>query len=267
MNAPANISKREDTNMNAATETKADETAKPMTYGEAVCAVMADLRRLKKADRNKFASYDFTSVDDFKDEVRPLMAKHGLWVEVDQTDFTFMELKDDKDKVKHVVRFDFQLTLSHVSGGAGMPQTMTVALPYTGAQTSGAARSYVVKEWFKSCFLASSGDMSEEADLLDNSKEGLRLSKGDARAIYTELEKGLAEAEKTADHEQVAAWWKTNKDKIDALPKDWFLTLKGNYGKAWTELKAQYDLDRMSNDELDRLALAREAAEHPINAG
>jgi hypothetical protein len=109
--------------------------------------------------------------------------------------------------------------------------------------------------------------MSEEADLMDNSKEGLRLSKADARAIYTELEKGLAEAEKTADHEKVAEWWLSNKEKIEALPKDWFLILKGNYAKAWTELKAQYDLDRMSNDELDRLALQREAAEHPINAG
>lgn len=243
------------------------DTAKPATYGEAVCAVMGELRRLKKADRNKFAQYDFTSVDDFKDGVRPLMAKYGLWVEVDQTAFEFMELRDDKDKVKHVVRYDFQLTLYHISGECGKPQTMTVALPYTGAQTSGAARSYVVKEWFKSCFLASSGDMSEEADLLDNSKEGLRLSKADARPIYTELEKGLADAEKTADHEKVAEWWATNKEKIEALPKDWFLMIKGKYGEAWKTLKAQYDLDRMSNEELDRLALARESAEHPINAG
>jgi len=234
------------------------ETANPATYGEAVCAVMLELRRLKKADRNEFARYDFTSVDDFKDGVRPLMAKHGLWVEVDQTAFEFMQLHDDKDKVKHVVRYDFQLTLYHISGDCGKPQTMTVALPYTGAQTSGSARSYVVKEWFKSCFLASSGDMSEEADLMDNSKEGLRLSKGDARPIYTELEKGLAEAEKTADHEKVADWWSTHKEKIEALPKDWFLIIKGKYAETWKNLKAQYDLDRMSNEELDRLAVERE---------
>src|SRR5690606_38397713 len=126
-------------NMNAKPEIKESEPVKavmPATYGEAVCAVMGELRRLKKADRNKFAAYDFTSVDDFKDEVRPLMAKYGLWPEVDQTAFEFMELKDDKDKIKHVVRYDFQITLCHISGTESKPQTMTVALPYTGAQTS-----------------------------------------------------------------------------------------------------------------------------------
>lgn len=250
------------------TETKIEpETAPvyaiPATYGTAVCAVMSELKRLKKADRNKFASYDFTSVDDFKDEVRPLMAKNGLWAEVTQTAFDFMEMKDEKDKVRHVVKFDFQITLCHIGGEVGRPQVMTVALPYTGAQTSGAARSYALKEWTKSCFFASSGDVQEEADLLDNSRENLRMSKADARQIYTDLETGLRESEKSTDYTVVAAWWKENKEKIDALPKDWFLTIKGKYAESYTALKAQADLDKMSEEQLDALALRN----HPLNAG
>jgi hypothetical protein len=229
-------------------------TAEPKTLGEAVCCVMADLDRLKKADRNKFASYDFTSVDDFKDAVRPLMAKYGLYEHVTQADFAFVEFEDDKGKKKQVARFDFAITLKHVAGREEPPEIMTVALPYTGAQTSGAARSYAVKEWMKSRFLASAGDLQEEADMLDQSREGLRMSKADARPMYAELEKGLQDAEKTADHEQVAKWWTDNRERIESLPKDWFLTLKNAYADAWKTLKAQADLDAMSDAELDRIA-------------
>jgi hypothetical protein len=176
-------------------------------------------------------------------------------------------LKDDKDKTRHVVKFHFVIRLRHLSGEKGAKQPITVALPYTGAQTSGAARSYAVKEWCKSGVLASSGDTQEEADLLDNSRENLRLSKADARPISAELEKGLREAESTADYTVVASWWQDNKEKIEALPKDWFLTLKGQYAEAYKSLKAQADLDKMSDEELDRLAANRELSQHPLNAG
>lgn len=234
---------------------------------EAVCAVMAELKRLKKADRNQFAKYDFTSVDDFKDEVRPLMAKNGLSLHVTQANFGFVEMKDDKDKTRQIAQFDFLITLYHKSGEKAEPEAMTVALPYTGAQTSGAARSYAIKEWMKSRFLASAGDMQEEADLLDQSREGMRLSKTDARPLFTELQKELKSAEDTRDHERIAEWWNTERERIDSLPKDWFLTLKNDYAKAYTEEKARYDLDTMSNEQLDKLAMERDLQNNPLNAG
>lgn len=241
-----------------------DETK---TYGAAVCAVMTELKRLEKKDRNKFASYDFTSVDDFKDALRPLFAKNGLWLEVQEVDFKFMELKDDKDKPRHVVKFTFDIRLNHISGQQGTIQPITIALPYTGAQTSGAARSYAVKEWCKSAVMASSGDMQEEADLMDNSRENLRLSRADARPLSSELEKGLREAAKGADYTVVAAWWQDNKEKIEILPKDWYLTIKSEYAETYKSLKAQADLDAMSNEELDRMAMNRDLAANPLNAG
>lgn len=229
----------------------------------AKCAVMAALERLAKEHKNKFAHYDFTSVDDFKDAARPLMASNGLAVNTTQVCFDFVEMEDDKGKKRQVARYDFQMTLCHVSGEKDAPEIMTVCLPYTGAQTSGAARSYAIKEWIKSTFLSSAGDMQEEADLLEQSREGLRLSKADARPMFQELEKGLREAASGRDHDALAKWWHDNKERIDSLPKDWFLNLKSEYGDRWKELKAQADLDRMSEEELDRLALER----HPINAG
>ncbi len=232
---------------------------------EAICAVMSDLQRLKKADHNKFANYDFTSVDDFKDAVRPLMAKYGLFHHTTQDVFATEIITDGKGKTHTFARFDFLITLKHISGGEEPPELITVMLPFTGAQTSGAARSYALKECLmKGRFMASAGDMQEEADMLDNSREGLRLSKADARDMDKKLRAELRDAEKSADHEAVAAWWQSSKERLDSLPKDWFLALKNEYAETYSGLKAQADLDAMSNDELDILANKQE---HPQNGG
>lgn len=221
----------------------------------AICAVMGEVSRLKKADKNKFASYDFTSTDDFKDAMRPLLAKHGLAVHMTQSGFEFREMTGDKDKRILVAQFSFDVTLCHTSGERDLPEHMTVALAYTGAQTSGAARSYAIKEWLKSRFLASSGDIQEEADMRDQEREGMRLSRADARAMYSELQQGLRDAAAGRDHEAVAEWWSRERDRLSTLPKDWFLGIKKEYADTWTVLKAQADLDRMSNAKLDELAM------------
>lgn len=227
MNAPAKI--------DASTATEV-----PATLALAVCAVMSELTRLKKADRNKFASYDFTSVDDFKDELRPLFAKNGLYAVPNQADFKLVEMVGDKDKKSTVAQFDFDITLKHVSGEKEDPERMTVILPFTGAQTSGAARSYAIKEWMKGRFLASSGsvgDVQEEADMMDQSRQGMRLSKADARSSYSKLQEELRTREKEGDHNKVAEWWQSRKALLDSLPKDWFLMIKNEYAETYTNLK------------------------------
>lgn len=248
-------------------EPVADAPQFPPTLGESIVAVMAEVTRLRKADRNKFANYDFTSVDDFKDGLRPLLAKYGLYVIPNQIGFQFVEVKDDKDKIKTLAQFDFHLTLKHVSGAEEYPETMTVFLPLTGAQTSGAARSYAIKEWLKGRFLASSGDTQEEADLLDQSREGLRLSKAEARGTFEKMQKGLRDAAKGRDHEALSDWWLANKEVIETLPKDWFLTLKNEYAETYRDLKAQAQLDGMSNADLDQQAIDEELRHHPLNGG
>lgn len=241
-----------------------DENRNGSLLRAAVCSVMLALRRLEKADRNKFASYDFTSVDDFKDELRPLMAANGLTVHVDQTSFSFHEMRSEKDKPVFAAQYDFAMTLEHTSGETSRPERMTVVLAFTGAQTSGAARSYAIKEWMKSKYLASAGklgDQQEEADLRDQGREGLRMAKSDARAMYTELESGLRKASSGMDHLALAKWWDSERERLNSLPKDWFLGLKNEYAKAYIDLKAQADLDRASNDQLDEIAMRHDAAE------
>lgn len=221
---------------------------------EAICNVMSRVSRLEKTEHNTFGKYAFTSVDDFKDHVRPLLVEFGLSVHVTQSDFKMLEYTDGKAN-KSAAQFDFQMTLSHKSGEKAEPENMTVVLPFTGAQTSGAARSYALKEWIKSRFLASAGDQKEEADLLDNSNAGLRLSKAGARDLDKELRQEMQKVIDKRDHKELGEWWTGNRHRIDTLPQDWFLMLKNEYIDQWNILKANEDLDKKSNAELDEMAM------------
>lgn len=221
----------------------------------AVCAVMADVKRLEKAHENAFARYNFTSVDDFKDSIRGVMAEHGLSLHIDQTGMELREVEGDKNKKSIIAEFELAVTLKHSSGVKDEPEHMSVLLPFTGAQTSGAARSYAIKEWIKGRFLASSGDVEAEADLHEQDNfNAMRLSKTEARDLHRTLTDEMRDAVDSNNPDELAQWWKENRHKIVTLPKDWHVTMQNDYADEWKRLKANERLDSMSEAELDALA-------------
>lgn len=195
----------------------------------AVAAVMADVKRLGKDQDNKFANYRFTSVDDYKDLIRPLMAEHGLMACVSQVGFDTFEHETDKGKKSMHCRFDFELWLEHKSGEAGEHEGSTVCLPYTSAQTSGQARSYAMKEWLKSKFMASSGDTAEDADsfALD-----VKLTKAQARDVHAALIEELRDIGNKGDQDALNTWAGKNTVLLDAMPNDWTVELRHEYRQA-----------------------------------
>lgn len=214
----------------------------------AKAAVMADIVRLGKEHENKHANYKFTSVDDFKDAIRPIMARQGLSLHVTEKAFEISAIKTGKEgKDTTVAKVTYQFMLEHDSGELSEPSLFTVCLPYTGAQTSGAAQSYAIKEGvYKGLFQASSGDTSEEADLHDQgmvSNEG-RLSKPEARELYTALQKGLVDTIALRDSLRLADWWESVRDQLRILPVDWFLMLKKDVAEQGKALKASEAIDK-----------------------
>lgn len=126
----------------------------------ATCAVMAEVKRLSKGARNAHGNYEYTTVDDMKDSLRPLLAQHGLDVRISEAEWCIDRL-EAKSGPQVAARFVFDVVLRHVSGSEDPPERITILLPHTGAQTTGAARSYAVKEWLKSRFLVSTGERDE----------------------------------------------------------------------------------------------------------
>ena len=63
----------------------------PPEIAKAVSAVMGDVPKLAKGDKNTHGNYNFASIDDFLEAVRPLCAKHGLLIMQDEESFDVRE--------------------------------------------------------------------------------------------------------------------------------------------------------------------------------
>lgn len=211
-----------------------------------IIAVMQKVKRLEKADENKFGHYNFTSVDDFKDALRPMLSAEGLQIGMDETAFELVEMEGKQKTL--VAKFTFSMQMRHVDGEAEAAEKITVALPYTGAQTTGAARSYALKEWLKTKFMQSSGDIADEADQRrQDDYHTMRLSKKDARPLYDQLTKGIREAAQTRDSKVLRKWGIDNREAANTLPVDWQDDIRREYENTLAEIKGNEELDRPSN--------------------
>lgn len=210
----------------------------------AVATVMASVTRLQKADSNAFAKYKFTSVDDFKDHVRPLLASNNLTVRTDEVEFETIEIVADSGKKHMAARYKFTFQLCHSSGESDPLEHFTVMLPYTGPQTSGAARSYALKEWIKSKFLASSGDTDEEADTQEQRGYSKTLTKAKAREEYEGLQKSMRNVIELRDDKALMKWGEDNATDISLQPVDWQKELRREFLEALKSLKANTEIDK-----------------------
>lgn len=212
---------------------------------KAISAVMADVRRLEKAGLNAFDKYHFTSIDDFKDHLRPILARNGLSVSISEMGLEIVPMENSQGKMKTNVRVTFAITLSHVSGESAPADVSTVILPYTGAQTAGIAKSYVIKEWIKGRFLASSGDVSEEADMRrqDEFAAPSVMSKKDAKPLYESLQKELREIVSERSSGAMLQWALDNRPQLLQLPKDWQDELRQEYARELETIKAAEKAD------------------------
>lgn len=166
----------------------------PKEVATAVNAVMKATKRIEKGDFNQHGKFKFTSVDDFFDAVRPLMAEAGLIISSDEDHFEIIPGADDKSWL--LMRFAF--TLSHASGVIwDRPQRRSImVLASMGAQAFGAAQSYAEKQFLRSLFKMSTGDA--DAD----SHEQSDLPK--ARPYESGLQrKSSAQAKRDGDHETI----------------------------------------------------------------
>lgn len=201
----------------------------------AVAAVMAGVHRVKKDDTNKHGGYKFVSVDDIKDSLRPLLAANGLEVALTEIDYAIVPV-ESRNGITTSAQFTFELHLRHTSGESTKPERTTVLLPHTGAQTTGAAKSYALKEWLKTRFLVSTG----EKDLIEGGADADAFAPQDysaekkpptydrnpiVRAAFMEVYQELLKIGEMGTLEDVASFWKAKASIIKALPADWLAEL------------------------------------------
>ena len=202
---------------------------------EAMTLVLRDIHRLKKGDKNDHGKYAYVSVDDVKDHVRPLLSERGLHIAVNELAFDMLGV-ESKNGVTTSARITFAITLRHVSGEELPPDHITIVLPYTGAQTAGAARSYAVKEWMKGTLMVSTGekdaivggadaDAYEQQDYTAPVKKSSYQAKKEDGPAFERIQKGLHDIEKEGGLEDLVLFWKNEQPSLKTMKAEWLRTL------------------------------------------
>jgi hypothetical protein len=146
-----------------------DKPAFPANLAAALCAVSAEVKQLGKSERNKFANYDFVSVDKFYAVVGALMAEAGVHCIPDCIESEVLpgHVKYDKDGTERrgapLLRERWAFTLIHESGECAGPYHRTVTVPAEGAQAHGSSESYAQKQFLRGVFRVPTGD-KDDAD-------------------------------------------------------------------------------------------------------
>ena len=143
------------------------ETISVTTDGQGIVAAiakaMSEVKRLAKDNRNTEQKYQFASVDDFLAMTGPICGSNGLVVMMDEDGCEAVE-RQGKYGPSFWLRFTYIITVWHSSGQSLPPSRRSVEVIRTGAQSSGSAQSYALKQFLRALLQIPTGD-SDEADL------------------------------------------------------------------------------------------------------
>jgi len=123
---------------------------------EAIIKTSEAIGKLAKKDLNKFDKYNFVSIDNFLEATGPAMASNGLVLAQEE-----LECERIERGGKPWLRFVYEFTLYHKSGESMQPARRTVHVAFTGAQSTGAAQSYALKQYMRSLFQITTGDKDD----------------------------------------------------------------------------------------------------------
>ena len=139
----------------------------PGPIAKAIIAIMKEVSTITKDDKNKYGNYNFASVDAFLEETRPLCAKAGLAIIPMETARAFEKVDGKREGDSNtVVMLKYQFLLVHETGAVWTTalDQRSIRLFWTGAQTSGAAQSYVLKQYMRALFQIATGEPDADAD-------------------------------------------------------------------------------------------------------
>lgn len=193
------------------------DTAFPEPIAKAVIQVMASLGTLVKGNENKFDKYNFASIDDFIEFVRPHTIDAGLFIipnEADEPRLVDVTKKDGKPMAMWWSRFAFQLV--HVSGASYGPIYKTVMVQASGAQSAGSAQSYAEKQLMRGLFKIPTrdGDDPDKVSVDISAERGDRET--DLQRVAGRIRRALLTAK---DVDELGLVWSDNAVDIDHIKR------------------------------------------------
>ena len=199
------------------------EQVAPSIYS-AIAAAAGEVKVLGKSEHNKFDGYDFVSIDKFLALVNPICAKNGIFPIISQSSVELYENTNSKGGKTTWARFFYDITLFHSSGQSLGPVNVMVSVPMNGAQATGSAQSYALKQFFRATLMIPTGD-KDDADLLPTEAHSATANapkkRSWAQTITDELPPTATDHDKArAVADALCAQWKRKKTHGE-LSNEW----------------------------------------------
>ena len=139
------------------------KTKSPTSIPEAILAVKSEVVILARDHANSYSNYNFASVDDFIELMRPLMVKHGIYIcqsEFDSDIRPVLSRVDAQGEQTYVqiIKTVYEFTVCHRDGTSDMPIRRTQYCRFDGPQSVGASQSYAWKFFVRSLFMIATGE-------------------------------------------------------------------------------------------------------------
>ena len=123
----------------------------------AITNTMAAIQTVGKDDKNDHGNYNFASIDGFLGGCRDACAANGLHPEISVISYEPFTGSNSKQWATYT----YEVVMCHESGEETKPVQTVVSLPITGAQTSGSAQSYALKQYLRGLFLIKTGEKDD----------------------------------------------------------------------------------------------------------
>lgn len=139
----------------------------PPKVAAAISKVMGGVPKLTREARNTHGNYNFASIDDFLEAVRPLCAESGLIILQDEDASEMIDGGPGRDgKARRFLSITYKFTLAHSSGEtwAHRPSRTIIVDASMGSQAYGAAQSYTLKLFERSLFQIATGEKGQDVD-------------------------------------------------------------------------------------------------------
>lgn len=198
----------------------------PPKVAAGIVKVSAAAEKLYKTNHNKFAGYNFVSVDDMFGMYGPIMASAGI---------SILAHEKSASVQNKILEVDYDIYIIHESGESAGPVSRSIQLQATGPQAYGSAESYVLKQFMRGLFKIPTNETEEEGfkkgDLPDRPKkiEPAKAEKFDVQKSIAERDRLQDLLDKCNSEKELSEWSLTHSIALACLqPADREL-MKGFY--------------------------------------
>ena len=202
----------------------------PPKVAAGIVKVSAAAEKLYKTNHNKFAGYNFVSVDDMFGMYGPIMASAGI---------SILAHEKSASVQNKILEVDYDIYIIHESGESAGPISRSIQLQATGPQAYGSAESYVLKQFMRGLFKIPTNETEEDSfkkdhDLPDRSK---KQDNKTSKPEMFDVQKSIAERDRLkkllkecANDQELGEWSVTHSVALACLqPADHKLMLDAYY--------------------------------------